>query len=255
MASRASSSSHHLWDDVPEVIWKQIWSFDTLPKIRSFLWRVCADGVATASALNHRRIPVENICHWCGASRRDELSCSAELRLRKMRLYLWSARNDLLFNKKAWTPNEVLLAASAACMEFLKARRSSQAPPRPARPLSDQIWRCPPSGKVKLNGHASLCKERNKCGIGFLIRDHLGRCIVAVSDPVPFSKVVVGEAIAIQQGLLEAISEGTLSIIVESDSLEVITALLSRGGTSALSIRPMVEDILHLASYFDECSF
>ncbi|XP_043721138.1 uncharacterized protein LOC122668666 [Telopea speciosissima] len=123
------------------------------------------------------------------------------------------------------------------------------------RPPVSRTWALPPSGYSKLNCDASYSKERNCSGIGFLLRDHLGHCQLAVFDPIHFAEVVVGEAEAIRQGVLEVISEGAMRIKVESDNQEVVTGLQYSERDSTLSIRPIIKDILYLASYFVDCQF
>ncbi|XP_043700410.1 uncharacterized protein LOC122651156 [Telopea speciosissima] len=78
---------------------------------------------------------------------------------------------------------------------------------------------------------------------------------VLVSNPLSFDDVVIGEALAIREGLLEAISEGTLSVMVESDSLQVISYLQDPLKPADLKVAPILEDIRHIVSYLDVCSF
>ncbi|KAJ4962791.1 hypothetical protein NE237_022730 [Protea cynaroides] len=49
---QASSSKVSTWDMVPLQVWSRIWSCEIYPKIRNFLWRVCANGLATGDALH-----------------------------------------------------------------------------------------------------------------------------------------------------------------------------------------------------------
>ncbi|XP_043710514.1 uncharacterized protein LOC122659471 [Telopea speciosissima] len=68
-ATGLSSSRVHQWELVPELVWKRIWSLQTLPKIKSFCWRVCAEGVATGDGLLSRQVPIDPSCRRCGANR------------------------------------------------------------------------------------------------------------------------------------------------------------------------------------------
>ncbi|XP_042504810.1 uncharacterized protein LOC122081684 [Macadamia integrifolia] len=43
---RPSSSTSHRWREVPTDVWKAIWNCSTLPKVKNFLWRACANGLA-----------------------------------------------------------------------------------------------------------------------------------------------------------------------------------------------------------------
>ncbi|KAJ4961294.1 hypothetical protein NE237_021204 [Protea cynaroides] len=44
-----SSSRSHKWELIEKSSWKLIWNTKTLPKIRSFLWRMCAQGLASVA--------------------------------------------------------------------------------------------------------------------------------------------------------------------------------------------------------------
>ncbi|XP_043710407.1 uncharacterized protein LOC122659356 [Telopea speciosissima] len=121
----------------------------------------------------------------------------------------------------------------------------------------DQIpaWSPPPQGAYKLNCDASFDQDLKRSGVGFVIRDHLSRSCVAVSSPVVFEDILVGEALEIWEGLLEDVSEGTLSIVVESDNQTIISYLLDPSKSPDLRILPILEDIRHISSYLDDCIF
>ncbi|XP_043717664.1 uncharacterized protein LOC122665574 [Telopea speciosissima] len=65
---RASSSRSHSWEEIPPSVWKRIWGCKTLPKIKSFLWKCCAQGVPTRDNLTKRQIHVDPGCIRCGGS-------------------------------------------------------------------------------------------------------------------------------------------------------------------------------------------
>ncbi|XP_043717963.1 uncharacterized protein LOC122665896 [Telopea speciosissima] len=169
--------------------------------------------------------------------------------------YLWTSRNDLLFGGKVCSGEEVIQAAHKACKEFLEASSKSELSQASARVPTHSIWSPPLLGAFKLNCDASFDPGLKRSGIGFVIRDHLGRSCIAISNPTTFSDILVGEAMAIREGLLEAISEGTLSITVESNNLVIISYLLNPSKPPDLKILPIVEDIRHISSYFDDCMF
>ncbi|XP_043717887.1 uncharacterized protein LOC122665818 [Telopea speciosissima] len=105
--------------------------------------------------------------------------------------------------------------------------------------------------KNRLLSHVG--KERG--GIGFLLRNHLGQLRLAVSSHHRFSFVIEGEAIAVREGLLEAILEGTYCVMVESDNREFVSYHQDCSKQRPLSICPIVEDIRHIATYLDVCQF
>ncbi|XP_043700354.1 uncharacterized protein LOC122651083 [Telopea speciosissima] len=122
--------------------------------------------------------------------------------------------------------------------------------------LQPPLWNPPPPSVYKLNCDASIIKDKQLGGLGFLIRDHLGACkIVAVSNPIACDNVLIDKAMAIKEGLLEAISEGAYSLIVESDNMEVILFLKSCNSRPTLQVRSIINDFRHLQSLFDNCIF
>ncbi|XP_043700415.1 uncharacterized protein LOC122651162 [Telopea speciosissima] len=65
-STRATSSHRHAWEDIPSEVWKRIWNIKTLPKVKNFLWRCCANGVASSENLMKRHIPIDPSCSRCG---------------------------------------------------------------------------------------------------------------------------------------------------------------------------------------------
>ncbi|KAJ4962929.1 hypothetical protein NE237_022868 [Protea cynaroides] len=136
----APSSSHQqLWKQVPKQVWKLIWSCRTLPKIKEFLWRCCADGVGVSEALHRRQIHVLLHCPfaravWLGPpfnflvpqnqnlrvfewllqlSACKQLSKSSIKRIISFASFvcwnLWKARNTMYCENNMASPNEVIV--------------------------------------------------------------------------------------------------------------------------------------------------
>ncbi|XP_043714777.1 uncharacterized protein LOC122663141 [Telopea speciosissima] len=55
ISARASSSRSRQWELTPDVVWNRIWSIQTLPKIKAFLWRVCNEAIASGASLQLRK--------------------------------------------------------------------------------------------------------------------------------------------------------------------------------------------------------
>ncbi|XP_043705312.1 uncharacterized protein LOC122655154 [Telopea speciosissima] len=62
----ASSSSDITPSQVLDEVWKKIWSCSSTPRIHNFLWRSCANGVATGEALARRKAQIDPSCFRCG---------------------------------------------------------------------------------------------------------------------------------------------------------------------------------------------
>ncbi|XP_043703841.1 uncharacterized protein LOC122653939 [Telopea speciosissima] len=65
MSFQASSCHSHEWEMVPIVVWKRIWGCKSLPKVKNFLWRICAQGLAYGDNLS---LPMDPSYRRCGAT-------------------------------------------------------------------------------------------------------------------------------------------------------------------------------------------
>ncbi|XP_043700300.1 uncharacterized protein LOC122651022 [Telopea speciosissima] len=124
----------------------------------------------------------------------------------------------------------------------------------PSTPIVS-TWTAPPLGSFKLNCDVSWNPRNNRSGLGFLIQNHLSETQVAISIPSMFNDILVGEEMAIRDGLLEALSEGSYTLVVGTDNQDDIFYLRDFTKIPTLSIRSIVIDIKHLITYFDHVSF
>ncbi|XP_043687745.1 uncharacterized protein LOC122638959 [Telopea speciosissima] len=62
-----SSSDPKAYHLMKEFFWKRIWHAHTLPKIKLFIWKCCADGIVAGVGLISRNIPINPSCQRCGA--------------------------------------------------------------------------------------------------------------------------------------------------------------------------------------------
>ncbi|XP_043725966.1 uncharacterized protein LOC122672571 [Telopea speciosissima] len=248
--STASDSRIHDWSMVPADVWKIIWICSTLPKIQRFLWRACVCGLATGDALTRRNVAADPLCGRCGECETIShllLGCSyarvgeweegipiIDSLVKLCLFFLWLSRTDLVFGHKIWQPNEVICAAVKAFQEFVDIQTTVDT--TPSTVSLPQQWIVPPAGYVKCNCDSSLSMDSCKSGIGFICRDHSGAPMVAISDPVSFSDVLVGEATVIRLALLEIISTRYARVMVESDNINLVTYIRDGGGTSPLLI-------------------
>ncbi|KAJ4951871.1 hypothetical protein NE237_028703 [Protea cynaroides] len=83
------------------------------------------------------------------------------------------------------------------------------------------MWLPPPVDSVKVNTDAALQMDPANSSIGFSIRSHDGSLLLAVSQSLHFSSVVVGVALALRRGLLATVQAGYK--ILETDCKEIIT--------------------------------
>ncbi|KAE8797545.1 Ubiquitin carboxyl-terminal hydrolase 2 [Hordeum vulgare] len=90
-------------------------------------------------------------------------------------------------------------------------------------------WTKPPVGWLKVNTDAAFVASSGESGIGYIIRDYMGRLLRAESVKLlAYASVEEAEACACVTGLKAALTLGNGKIIVESDCAAVISNILSR---------------------------
>ena len=106
---------------------------------------------------------------------------------------------------------------------------------------------------LKLNFDGSVL-HNNQASAGFVIRDSQGTPILASAKDIGHSSVVVAEAMALREGLRQAICIGHSHIIVEGDSNILIDSI---SGISPIPwrIKFLVQDIGRFASRCSQISF
>ncbi|XP_043705245.1 uncharacterized protein LOC122655069 [Telopea speciosissima] len=192
------------------------------------------------------------------ALRQDKRKAHADLsRASFICWYLWRARNELVFNGKAWTPTEVLIVAEKAFQEFAAATLMPGGLP-PASfvgtPQTCQHWEPPPVGVIKVNCDAVLPKGKAKGGLGLIFRDHTGAQCMARSIPHNFGTIIQGEVLAIRSALLAALEWGFENILVETDSRDAV--LFIEGGKSpVVEVEDLIADVARLLPSFSSVAF
>ena len=115
-------------------------------------------------------------------------------------------------------------------------------------------WQVPPSGFFKINVDGAASDDGRPSSIGVVIRDCQGFLIAASNKilPAPFSAEIT-EAMALQEGVLLASEMGLSHVIVESDALSIIQAIIASdlGG----ELGHIVQNIKGISSSFSWCSF
>ncbi|XP_043700207.1 uncharacterized protein LOC122650909 [Telopea speciosissima] len=153
------------------------------------------------------------------------------------------------------SPIEVNIAATKAFGNFHEANRKRLPPTTPVQSPPQAKWSKPPPGYFKVNCDTSFLQHNASGGLGYIIRDSLGRVIAAVSQPSQFTSPLQGEALAPRTVLLEAISETLDRVHVESDNRDLILYLENPGKAPPSTLSPILEDIRFIASQFETCLF
>ena len=141
--------------------------------------------------------------------------------------YIWKARCDFVFNKVPLNPAKVLFRLSTALDSFLVAKSSvvsSEPHGRDPAP-QDSSWSAPRSPYCKINVDASWSKSSLKGFVGVVVRAAEGRFVAAARYSICAPSAVAAEALALFHGCKLGSDLGFLQVILESDSLEVISTL------------------------------
>ncbi|XP_073130037.1 uncharacterized protein [Henckelia pumila] len=111
-------------------------------------------------------------------------------------------------------------------------------------------WEVPPEGQLRLNVDASFNEIDNRGGIGGVIRNHLGQPLVAFGNSISMPEsVVMGELLAIKEGIRIVRDKDFKQVIISSDFLFVGQAVtesykdLSYVGVCAKEIDTMCVDL------------
>jgi ribonuclease HI len=116
-----------------------------------------------------------------------------------------------------------------------------------------QSWQKPPREWYKCNVNAGFHIEANKSSMGWCLRDHLGRFVLAGTHWKDGScSVVEGEALALLQAMKEMELRGITQVIFETDSKNVVDAIhaLNNGNSKFSSIIHNINNALLLNSNF-----
>jgi ribonuclease HI len=98
------------------------------------------------------------------------------------------------------------------------------------------MWQKPSIGWLKCNVDAAFHKELNKTSVGWCLRDHMGRFVMAGTKEGNCS-VPQGESIALLEELKVVEHMGRSQVIFETDSKSVVDAIQhSNGGSAEFSI-------------------
>ncbi|XP_038979326.1 uncharacterized protein LOC120109628 [Phoenix dactylifera] len=127
--------------------------------------------------------------------------------------HIWLDRNARIFEGRGFYPRLVVTRAYAHAAELVSAAVDSSSgddrdtwgafssPHRYAMiPLVS--WAPPPPGSLKVNFDGSVAEGGSRCGVGFVIRDHDSRLIVAGGRRTFDGSVYVTELHATWEGLL-----------------------------------------------------
>ncbi|KAL0004760.1 hypothetical protein SO802_012321 [Lithocarpus litseifolius] len=276
--------------DQPKPPWNRIWKLSLPNKIKNFLWRAVHNALPTNSELTRRCIINDPICSFCSSQGEDVLhalwscpslsqvwdgdpqwsfrqtsrysdfaqllssvldaACNVEL-LATIMWTIWFRRNKTRFAPPGLPLDQIMQTAIDSFLEFQKAQTPAE--PRIARPRTR--WFAPPNESFKINFDGAVFKDKDRAGIGVIIRDSRGLVMGSMSQVVPLPQTIVElEALAALKALEFAADLGLFNVILEGDSEILINALMDNS-LSLASFGLLIQDIKAYAEFFQCISF
>ena len=165
---------------------------------------------------------------------------------------IWVRRNKLREKLPVWAIGETARRARELLQEYwdVQDRPSRTSVQRPR-----QKWSPPELGVYKLNFDGAIFEGSARAGLGVVVRDAEGMIIAALSQNIKLpSSVDLVEALAARRAILFAQELCLGQVMVEGDSLRVITDI-NNPQKNRTQWGHVVEDIKKASSWFQTCSF
>ena len=163
--------------------------------------------------------------------------------------HLWDARNKLREEGGNIDPSSVARKV-IAYIDMIQTH-TIQADTIPRRETSSAVsWSPPMEGELLINVDAALFKTSLCMGVGIVVRDHSGKCILACCDKFPNVTIPeMAEALAVRCALSFARDEGLDNFIYATDCLSVVQRVCSPTKDRS-ACGAVIEDIKRLLSSF-----
>ncbi|GMN40729.1 hypothetical protein TIFTF001_009947 [Ficus carica] len=235
--------------------WRKMWSLPLLSKVRLFVYRAFHEIISTMASLGYRGIDCDVVCPRCKDKMESIshaiLDCptsqASEIPLEDFALVcwlawkLWCERNKVVHGGEESDPEDILDLGSASFGEW----QALYQVPVQSQVVGSDVWLPPQSGYLKLNVDASVSPESDHIGIGAVIRDEKGRILGAMAKSVEgtFSPFLA-ECIALREGLMMAKELESVTIVVETDAINVVSAVSDNTEFSLEG--PILEDVKQL---------
>ncbi|XP_073120318.1 uncharacterized protein [Henckelia pumila] len=168
---------------------------------------------------------------------------------------IWLNRNEVVWNAKHKSPALILQTAMDLHAQWMLVHQRHSLSIRLQVPLAENNWLKPPSHSHKCNVDAALFENPPRMGFGCIVRDHLGLVSASIHGVLPGSfSPSTAEALGIREALSWIKDFEFSSVIVESNALVVINALIHSSG-DASSLGLILEDCRVLALDLQSCVF
>ncbi|CAN1136188.1 Putative ribonuclease H protein At1g65750 [Linum perenne] len=147
---------------------------------------------------------------------------------------IWKARNDIIFSGANQDPSGVVHRASfwAQTAEEANDRNSLLLGNQVKRRPSKIVWDPGPPGWVTLSTDSSVGSNRQGATAGGLLRDDLGRCLLAFTINLGNCSITRAELTGAIEGLHQAWRAGYRRVLLQLDSKSAISLLTKTRDTS-----------------------
>ncbi|KAH9717651.1 reverse transcriptase domain-containing protein [Citrus sinensis] len=167
---------------------------------------------------------------------------------------IWYGRNKFLFEGKKMEPLLTISRAEAVVEAYRRVKQPPLDPEAKYSSKNQQVWSPPPDNTFKVNVDAAVNFDRQKAGLGVVIRDSSNKVKVAAVKSTLFTgDVQTTEAEAVEWGLVVAKSAAFQCIMVESDCQEVVKLINNNEG-SRTEIMWVISEIQSLSKDFQNIS-
>ncbi|XP_062088932.1 uncharacterized protein LOC133795500 [Humulus lupulus] len=226
--------------DADSAFWRKLWSLKVPPKVKNFFWNALTGCLPTRVLLRLKHVDVS----WRKAGfqlNAGEISIFASWfrlslcmfskeesdRMAMLCWAIWKRRNDLIWQQKHISTDEIVDLAKHSLDQWINAQESDKHPPIGMVMTGDgsEHWVKPQKNTIKVNVDASIAIGRGTFGLGWVARDQT-RSLLEVHgrnrNGVVTPEVV--EAMGVKEALSWIKSKNWPSIVVESDYLRVVQA-------------------------------
>ena len=273
-------------------IWRKIWSLNLLGKIKTLSWCAYVNGLLVLTNVAAKGIQTSCTCPVCDEEPESLVhaliscdfalsvwslwqDCPIDLLLKtknfndlvfqlcpsssalNLELFfaiswsVWYNRNKLLHGENGLRSLQILELAKSMVEDYKEAFLLDT----PPLPSPQSSWVAPPPDYFKVNvDGASSIDGSGISGIGVIVRDEMGRVIVALCKALPMHYLAeITEFFALEHGVLLAQEMNISKVIFESDASSVISAVSQacHGGVMG----HLVQSIQFAKSVFSYCSF
>ncbi|XP_024041999.1 uncharacterized protein LOC112099126 [Citrus clementina] len=167
----------------------------------------------------------------------------------------WYARNHFLFKRKKLDPLISTVKAEAVVEAFRRYKKLEHQQMESSKAERAKQWKPPPKNWYKANVDAAIDNQRQRVGLGVVVRNDNGDIVAAAIKPSTFNgEVSFAEAEAIEWEMQVAGSAGITSVIFESDCQVAVDLANNRKG-SKTEIFWVISEIKSRIKDFQEVKF